>query len=177
MPTPTSETLAIWSLTSTLFAPMSLAMRLARSTALGRSALGMVKDRSVRSPWLTFWMIMSTRMLAAPIAPKMRAAIPGLSGTPTNVTFAWLRSPVTPETTTCSMSRSSLVTSVPLPSAKVDLTTTGTPYLAANSTERLWSTFAPRLASSSISSYDTLFSRRAAETTFGSAVYTPSTSV
>ena len=52
--------------------------------ALSRSGLSTVNERSVAGvplPWLMFWTIMSTLMLASPMALKMRAATPGLSGT------------------------------------------------------------------------------------------------
>ena len=57
-----------------------------------------------------------------------------------------------PETTTSSMSGSSSQQSVPGSSVKDDFTQSGTLYFMANSTERICSTFAPALASSSISS-------------------------
>jgi len=72
---------------------------------------------------------------------------------------------------------SSLVTSVPGSRLNVERTCTATPYFLANSTERAWRTLAPRLAISSISSYATRGNLRASGTMFGSAVYTPSTSV
>ncbi len=134
------------------------------------STRGMVNEKSVSDSWLTFWMIMSTRMLAFAIGPNSRAAIPGLSGTPTRVIFAWLRSPVIPETATASISASSRVTSVPFPSLKLELTSSGTLYFAANSTDRLCNTLAPRLAISSISSYAILSIRLAVGTILGSVV-------
>ena len=78
--------------------------------------------------------------------------MPGRSATRVSVILAWFRSDVTPATTTCSMSCSGLVTNVPLPSLNDDLTTTGTSYFLANSTERACRTLAPKRAISSISS-------------------------
>ena len=107
---------------------------------------------SVIASRLTFWTIMSTTIPWSATVPKTWAAIPGRSGTPRIVTFACPRSWAMPVTTTASMFGSSLVTSVPGLRLNVDRTCTGTPYFFANSTERAWSTLAPRLAISSISS-------------------------
>ena len=82
----------------------------------------------------------------------MRAAIPGWSGTRRKVTFASFRSYATAETSTSSMLPSSSTTHVPSSSLKDERTCTGTRYFIANSTLRVCSTFAPTLASSSISS-------------------------
>ena len=60
---------------------------------------------------------------------------------------------------------------------KLERTSRLTLYLLAISTERLWSTWAPRVASSSISSYVISSSFLAPFTQRGSAVKTPSTSV
>ena len=99
-----------------------------------------------------FCTIMSTTMFRSPTAPNTVAAIPGRSGTRSREILAWLRSWVTPVTTSCSIVASSLVTRVPGSGLKVDRTCTGTPYFLANSTDRACSTLAPRLAISSISS-------------------------
>ena len=96
--------------------------------------------------------------------------MPGRSGTRRIEIFAWLRSWVTPVTTTSSMPCSSFVTSVPGSGLNDERTCTVTPYFLANSTERACRTFAPRLAISSISSYTTRPSFRASGTMFGSAV-------
>ncbi len=93
------------------------------------------------------------------------------------VIFASSRLNATPEMSGCSMSCSSGMMRVPSPSTKVESTLKGTLYLLANSTARICSTLAPKLASSSISSWVISFSRRASGTTRGSEVYTPSTSV
>ena len=69
------------------------------------------------------------------------------------------------------MSRSSFVTRVPLDaSLKLDSTRTGTRYFIANSTDRVCRTLAPRLAISSISSYEILSSLDAVGTMLGSVV-------
>ena len=59
---------------------------------------------------------------------------------------------VTPETTNRSITSSSRITQVPSLSVKLERTWIGRPWRIANFTERVWSTFAPRLAISSISS-------------------------
>ena len=66
---------------------------------------------------------------------------------------------------------------MPSSGAKVDSTRSGTACLPANSTARICSTFEPRLAISSISSNVMRESLRARDSTRGSVVYTPSTSV
>ena len=119
---------------------------------MGRSGRGTVKEMSDIPSRLTFWTIMSTTIPWSLTVPKTCAAMPGRSGTPRIVTFAWPRSWAMPVTTTASMLRSSFVTSVPGSALNVERTCTGTPYFFANSTERDWSTLAPRLAISSISS-------------------------
>ena len=98
--------------------------------------------------------------------------MPGLSGTPCTVIFASSRLNAMPEMIACSMSASSSnVISVPSPSSwNEDSTRSLTLYLPANSTERICSTFEPRLAISSISSKVTVFSRRAFGTMRGSVV-------
>ena len=75
-----------------------------------------------------------------------------------------------PETSTASISQSSWVTMVPGVSVNVERTWTGTLYFLANSTDRICSTFAPMLAISSISSYETRSSLRAVEHRLGSVV-------
>ena len=88
IPTPTSDTLAMASVTPTDFASISLATRCTRVTALPRSTRGTVNEISVSSAWLTFWMIISTMMFASATGPKIRAAMPGRSGTPIIVILA-----------------------------------------------------------------------------------------
>ena len=108
--------------------------------------------------------------VALAAALKTWAAMPGRSGTRRIETLACPRSWVTPVTIASSIPLSSLVTRVPGSGLKVERTWTGTPYFLANSTARDWSTLAPRLAISSISSYETRRSFRASGTMFGSAV-------
>ena len=81
---------------------------------------------SVEPSALTFWMIMSTTMLAAAMGPKSRDATPGRSGTFFSVSFASSRSRATPETETSSMLESSSTTQVPSESLNDDRTWTGT---------------------------------------------------
>jgi len=111
-----------------------------------------VKVMSVKASWLMFCTIISTFMPFSVSGRKRRAAMPGLSGTLRTDIFASPLLYVIPETTTFSISSSSLQTRVPSASLKEDLTMTGIPYFLANSTERVCRTLAPRLAISSISS-------------------------
>ena len=152
MPTPTIEILATRSLNWTPSAPTRRATSSSAATERARSPRGSVNDMSVKPSRLMFCTIMSTTMFWSATAPKTWAATPGRSGTRRIETFAWLRSWVTLVTTASSIPLSSLVTSVPGSALKVERTCTGTPYFLANSTERAWSTLAPRLAISSISS-------------------------
>jgi hypothetical protein len=99
-----------------------------------------------------FWMIMSTTTPLSASGANSRAATPAWSGRSPTVILASSRATVTPDTTTCSISRSSGTTQVPSTSEKLDRTWIGTPYFMPSSTERICSTLAPRLASSSISS-------------------------
>src|SRR5881409_290712 len=170
MPTPTIETLATRSSWTTPRAPIDRATSSSATTARAWSPRGRVNDMSVYPSRLMFWTIMSTTMFFAAIAPNAWAAMPGRSGTLRMEIFAWLRSCVTPVTTTSSMPCSSFVTSVPGSGLNVERTWTVTPYFFANSTERDCSTFAPRLAISSISSYETRASFLASGTMAGSAV-------
>ena len=95
---------------------------------------------------------MSMLTSASATARKMAAASPGLSGTPTTVTFASLRSWATPEMIACSMSSLSLVTQVPSRCVNDERTWMGMSERRAYSTQRRCRTFAPAAASSSISS-------------------------
>ncbi len=118
-----------------------------------------------------FCTIMSISILASLIGPKIRKAIPGVSGTPRTVSLASSRLNAIPEITGCSMVCSeSVVINVPSPSAKLDNTRNGTWYLPANSTERICKTLEPRLAISNISSKVIFSKRRAWGTTRGSVV-------
>src|SRR3990172_6321857 len=82
IPTPTTETLAISSLTSNSLAPMSLTTPRIISMVFLTSGRGTVKEMSVRDSWLTFWMIISTTIFSSSTTPNIFSAIPGLSGTP-----------------------------------------------------------------------------------------------
>jgi len=111
---------------------------------------------------------MSTTMLFSRYGVDILAAIPALSGTPAPSPSGLLRNT---DTTTFSISGSSLVTRVPGLSLKLESTRTGTLYFFANSTERV---FAPcaQARQFELSSYDILSSFRACGTMFGSVVYT-----
>src|ERR1035437_8853852 len=155
MPTPTMDSLAILSVAMTAPKPTSGFSASMTFCALSRSGLSTVNERSVAGlplPWLMFCTIISTFTVASPIALKMRAATPGLSGTATSVTFAWFLSSETPRTTTSSIFLVSSFTMVPGFSLRLERTSKMTANFLANSTERDCMTFAPRLASSSISS-------------------------
>ncbi len=126
MPTPTMETLAMFSSLNTLPAPISAATGLTIARVFFKSPLGTVNVRSVWPSMLVFWMIISTTMLAAATGWNRCNATPGRSGTRVMVTRASLRLRATPETGTISMSSSSTVTRVPGSSEKLLRTTRGT---------------------------------------------------
>src|SRR5882724_4922002 len=91
MPTPTMESLPIFSSARTSLKPISALRPSMTLRALSKSGLSAVNERSVAgvpAPWLMFWTIMSTLTVASPSALKMRAATPGLSGTATRVILA-----------------------------------------------------------------------------------------
>ena len=106
--------------------------------------------------------------------------MPGLSVTPIRLILASSRLKAMPDTTACSiLTSSSKVIRVPERASsamsmshgvKLDSTRKGTRYLPANSTERICSTFEPRLAISSISSKLIVVRRRASATMRGSVV-------
>ena len=70
----------------------------------------------------TFWTIMSTFAPSSASERKMRAAIPGWSGTAWIVTFAWEPSCAIPEMIACSISSTSSPMNVPSLSAKEERT-------------------------------------------------------
>ena len=94
-----------------------------------------------------------------------------------SVIFASSVSWVTAEMMACSMSSSSLVTSVPGSHVNAERTCSVTPYERANSTERIAGLGQPLAVISSSSSNDTRSIFRASGTTRGSLVNTPDTSV
>jgi len=101
----------------------------------------------------TFCTIMSMFTPASASARKMRAAMPGRSGTASTVAFASEMSCVTPEMIAFSSTRfSSLTIHVPSLSPNAERTWSGTPYLRAISIDRAIITRAPVVAISSISS-------------------------
>ena len=152
MPAPTIETFTMPVSRVVSRAPISLATsRISFWVRLASSRLT-VKEMSVRPSSEMFWTIISTTTLCLATVSKIIAAIPGRSGTPRMVTFAWSLLDVTPATVTSSMPGCLSTTIVPSPAPKADFTRMGTPWRLPNSTLLAWSTFAPRLASSSISS-------------------------
>ena len=115
-------------------------------------------------------------MLCFASSEKVWNAFPGVSSTSIREILAVSLSRVTPLTNIFSTLLTSL-TIVPLALCRLESTISLTLYFFAISTERLFKTFAPRLASSSISSYEISSSFAAVFTILGSVVYTPSTSV
>ena len=91
-------------------------------------------------------------MLALDKQSNTIPATPGLSLTPRRVNLASFFEKVIPDTTFFSIISSSSHNKVPEPSLKEFRTRTFTLYCIANSTERVCKTFAPRDASSNISS-------------------------
>src|SRR3954447_5968399 len=117
MPAPISETLPIWSSYSSESYPTSSLIRDSAVIALCPSSRGSVNEISVRfvEAAETFCTTMSRLTCASASASKMRAASPTLSGTPTTVILASLRSCATPAIMACSMSSSFWsVTQVPV---------------------------------------------------------------
>ena len=103
-------------------------------------------------------------------------ARPGLLGTPITEILATSVSLATPLINIFSILVFSF-TIVPGALVRLERTSSSMLYFLAISTERLLSTCAPRVASSSISSYEISLSFVAFGTFLGSAVKTPSTSV
>ena len=121
--------------------------------------------------------------MASASGPKMRAATPGLSSTLSMVIFASSLRVGDAADDLLSTISSSSQTMVPISSrlpartgaiasgsTKLDSTRVLTRCTMASSTERVCSTFEPEDAISSISSYETLGSRRALGTMRGSVV-------
>ena len=152
MPIPTTLSFAMPSCAIRSTAPISFATGRNASSAFGSSSFASVKEMSVVPLTETFCTIISMTMFAPASAVKIRAAVPGLSGTWTMVTFAWLRSTLTPRMTTFSIPAFSSFTMVPGFWLKLLRTSKTTPNFFANSTERDCITFEPLLAISSISS-------------------------
>ncbi len=126
MPAPTSETLPMCSSDSSASKPTTACVLDNADMAVTRSLLGSVKEMSVRSVAPeTFCTIMSMLTSASATARKIMAASPGLSGTPTTVTRASVRSCATPLMMACSTA--SPVIKVPGLFENDDRTTNGTP--------------------------------------------------
>ena len=139
--------------------------------------MGTVNEMSVTLASETFWTIMSTFTCSSASERNRRAAIPGRSATWVTVTLASAVSCTTAEMIACSIEASSCWIHVPGSHVKLERTCSGTPWLRANSTDRMSGFGHPLAHISSISSNDTFVSRRAVGTTRGSAVNTPDTSV
>ena len=105
IPTPTTETLPIWSSYCRDSKPTLVLIRSRVLIATWPSVLGRVNEMSVRpvATALTFCTIMSMLISASATAWKIRAASPILSGTPTTVILASLRSCAMPEMIACSI--------------------------------------------------------------------------
>ncbi len=178
MPAPTIDTLPIDSSVASSI-PSSARSGASAAWAAGTSSRGTVKDMSARCPSVTgsFWMIMSMLTFDSASAVVTRPAIPGVSGTPLSVTRASPVEWVTAVMSGCSTVSSSETTTVPGPSSKLDRQWIRTPWLRAYSTLRSCSTPAPDDDISSISSKESVGSRRASGTIRGSAEKTPATSV
>ena len=120
---------------------------------------GSVNEMSVRlvAAAEMFWTIMSRLIPDPASASKIRAASPTLSGTPTTVILASLRSCATPAMIACSMSlsfSSSMEPAIhePLRLLNDERTWIGRSKRRAYSTHRRCRIFAPHAAISSISS-------------------------
>lgn len=110
MPAPTRETLPIWSSYSSDSKATWFWIFFSAVRAVWLSLAGSVKEMSVRPVAAadTFCTIMSMLISASASVRKMAAASPTLSGTPTTVILASLRSCATPEMMGCSTSVPSL---------------------------------------------------------------------
>jgi hypothetical protein len=128
MPAPTRDTLPMCSSDSSASKPMLACSSASRRIAVCRSEMGSVKEMSVRSVAPeTFCTIMSMLTSASATARNRAAASPGLSGTPTTVTRASVRSCATPLMMAFSMTSDSRTTRVPGLLENDDRTTSGTP--------------------------------------------------
>ena len=183
MPTPTTEILATRVSCTSFSKPMSPRALSSTSRLRGRSAAGTVKVTSVEAALpavacAMFWTIMSTLIPASASGAKIAPTEPGRSGTATSVIFASFLSCAMPVMSWRSMSSISSSPTISVPrcpsssraSSNELKTRTRTCSFIASPTERVWSTLAPTLASSSISSYVTLDSLRALGTMRGSVV-------
>ena len=121
------------------------------ATASSRWLSETVKEMSLVLSRPTDCRMMSMLIFLAARAEKMRKAMPGTSSSPMReMRVTWL-SRATPLMSIFSIFATSLIT-VPGFSTRLESTSRGTLYFFAISTLRLWSTWAPRVASSSISS-------------------------
>ena len=132
---------------------------------------------SVTPPSDTFCTIMSTLTSASARDRNSVAATPGRSGTPVTVILASESSACTARMSASSMSGSSSMTHVPGSQVKAERTWSGTLWRWAYSTDRMAGLGQPAAVISSISSKVMRCIRRAVDTTRGSVVNTPDTSV
>jgi len=88
IPAPTIETLIIFLSAITEAAPNSFPTPCSISKAFFASDFETVKVRSALPSLLTFWIIISTIILASAMGLKIFAAMPGTSGIPVTVSLA-----------------------------------------------------------------------------------------
>ena len=151
MPAPTTETFAAV-LSTMICLPSSSEIELrSSSTAVSPLAASVVKVMSFVPSRPMDCRITSTLMFFAASTLKILKAMPGVSGTPTIEMRVMLVSLVTPLSSIFSILVTSL-TIVPSALFMLESTSSSTLYFFAISTERLLSTWAPSVASSSISS-------------------------
>ena len=153
-------------------------------SALVNICLTTVKAISLLFPSWIDWIIRSTSTRWWEISPNNLAAIPGRSGILNKATFAWSGSNSTESTALVISNPTSdrglgggATTLVPGASLQLERTTNKTPKLRAISTALGCNTFAPKLASSSISSQVISSNNWASGTKRGSVVKMPGTSV
>jgi len=151
MPAPTMEILATLLSQDIFFAPTISQYSCSAATASSPSSDGTVKVMSLVPSRPTDCRMISTLMCALATREKILNAMPGSSGRPMMVTRATLVSLATPLISIFSILVTSL-TLVPGTGFRLDSTSSSTLYFLAISTERLFKTCAPSVASSSISS-------------------------
>ena len=139
-------------------------------SAMARSDWATVKQMSLPSSWPMPWRMMSTLMLCWASREKTLKDVPISLGTPRSAIRAIFVSLATLLIYDFSIRFATSFTFVPGFPEKLDRTSRLTLYFFAISTERLCSTWAPRVASSSISLYVTSSSFLAWGTSRGSAV-------
>ena len=167
IPAPTMETLAqVVSTLTSLKCALSFSTRMARSASPSEQVklISFLPSRPVDCR------MMSTLMFFWASRPKILKLMPGSSGTFRIVITATSVSFATPLISIPSMSFVTSLTTVPGTGFRLESTSSSTLYFLASSTLRLFSTCAPRDASSSISSKVISSSLRVLRTLRGSAV-------